>query len=583
METTILDETTATVSGCQQPHGSLYQLVTCIRVMPRIGSGRVGQVALCSSSDVVAVVVECQLMLYGVADRQLLSTLGFESVVDCIACNGDGSLLVVGERSGAMHALDTKTGHQLFSQRLGINSNEMPFFKSVVFAQGPRTQLAMLTSDGHLHVVDGMSAGRLNHSVIDTADATLCLTVLCNGDIVTSDAADTLHLWSVDDGSFSLSCSCPMLSGPAVKCATLTGDNYILVLDSGGQLVLWSVRCFVAVSLLDCPAVADFTLVDRPPDTPECIGTIAALHNSETSSRISIYSLPCAELIYSVDVRQGALLFPSSASSNSVYLLEAWCDDAVSSWRVRCLSETDPQTQLRRLLAKQQFKEAERFAEKFELDLQLVYRECISHIVTNLAASVANAGELTSQLTHCLSQLDDVTYVVDCCTSTALVDLLSTNQLLSLARERLDMSKNLSVEHRTSLSSQLEHMTRRLAAFQVIRLSDEVLACLSVWTEVQIVCTWSGRRPMPLQSQNHIISYLVKIQNRFTFFCTGLSSLVKRPLNRCLHIRHAWPSHGSLLLLSSNSIRHVIEVEFTNIYDVKRPMLTCTVNYLMTG
>jgi len=468
-ETTILNET-KTITNEYQPHGSLYQLVTCVRVIPRTGSGRVGRVVLCLSSDVIVVAVENQLMLFSVTDWQMFSTLGFESTVDCVKCNGSGSLLVVGERSGAVHVIDVKTGEQLISQRLGCSASDRdgPFFKAVEFSQGASSELAVLTSDGCVHVVDGLLTGQLKHSVIDAADAVLCLAIMSSGDIITTDGGDTLSLWSIDKGSFTLACSCSMFSGPAVKCAALPCDDYALILHATGHLILWNVHCLVAVSLLSVSAVTDFTVVDRPMDSPQCIGTIATLHNTETSGHINVYSMPCAELIYSVEVHQGALLFPSSTLIDCVYVLEVR-SDAVG-WQVRRLAETDPQTQLRRLLARQQFGEAESFAEKFDLDVQFVYREFISHVLTTLSrsADAADVGELTSQLMKCLSQLDDVAYVVDCCVTTLLPSLTLTNQLLSVAQQRLDgSSRNLSAELQAALNARLEHTTRRLAAFQV--------------------------------------------------------------------------------------------------------------------
>ena len=315
--------------------------------MPRSG---LGEVVLCSWLDVVAMALECQLMLYSITRRQMLSTLVFDSALDCVAFNADGSLLIVGERSGAVHAINAKTGEQLMSQRLGTNSGvNTAYFKTAEF--GANGQLAVLTSDGRVHVIDGWLAGQLRHNVLDCSQSTCCLTQLSSGGIITIDTDDTLTLWSVEDDSFSLASTCPMLFGPALKCATLPCDHYSLVLDSSGRLVLWNVYRFVAISVLSCPAVADFVVVDHPPDSPRCVGTVAVVHNSDTSNCISIYSMPCSELIYSVNIHQGALLFPSSVVSESIYLLE---NDG-SNWQVRSLAETDPQTRLKRLLAKYRF------------------------------------------------------------------------------------------------------------------------------------------------------------------------------------------------------------------------------------
>jgi len=61
-------------------------------------------------------------------------------------------------------------------------------------------------------------------------------------------------------------------------------------------------------------------------------------------------------------------------------------------------------------------------------------------------------------------------------------------------------------------------------------LSDEVLAWLSVWSEVQMICIWSRWCHC-----HPIISCFIKIQIGLPFWCR-LTQVVleKRPLNRCL-------------------------------------------------
>ena len=473
-ETNRLDETTAGTDN--QPYNSLYQVETCIRVTPRSGSGHEGRVVLCSSCDAAVVAVENQLMLFSAIGRQLTSTLNFQSPIDYVTFSDNGSLLVVGERVGDIHAVHVKTGELLASQQLVSSSaddDNTPLFTAVEFGGGLLGRLAVLTSHGQLHIIDGLQSGQLKHSNIDMTNPTFCLTVLSNGDIITAD--DSLNLWSSDDGEFQIVSSCPMLLGSAVKCSALPCAGKLVVLDSSGHLILWNLNRFVAVSMLACTDVADFILVDRPGDSRQCYGTIAALQKSEISNCINIYSLPCTELVYSIDVHQGALLFPSSVLNDCVYYSEMCSEntsgrpmDTTSGFQVRRLAETDPQTRLRRLLAKQRFSEAENFAEKFSLDIQYVYREYVSHLVTTLSVPVDdNLSELISELVRCLGRLDDIPLVVECCITTALPDLAATNQLLSLAHDRLENSRCLSAELRASLGRQLQETSRRLAAFQV--------------------------------------------------------------------------------------------------------------------
>jgi len=446
---------------------SLFQVETCLRLVPRSGSGDTYRAILSSSLDAVAVAVKHQLMLFSTGNWQLLLKLNFDSTVDCVAFGEDGSVLVVGERTGAVSAICPKTGKRLASRQLETicADDNSPLLKSLKFGGDAASRMVVLSSHGHLHVIDGMQTGQFKLNVVDMTEAASCLTVMSDGDIVTCNADSSVNRVSNCDGEFNVVSSCLMLSGQAVKCAVLPCSSYLLVLDSDGQLTLWNVDRFVAISMLDCSAVEDFVLVDRPVESPNCCVTIAALQKGDTSSYVTVFSLPRTEPIFTVAVCPRSLLFPSSVSSDRIYLLEPSSNSA-SGWQIRCLAETDPHTRLRRLLVKHLFSEAESFAEKFKLDVEFVYRECVEHLITKLpSAPVDDVDELLWQLTRCLSRLGDVNFVVDCCINAPLLRLSATNELLNLAHARLENCS--SVELKASIRTRLWETMRRFSAFQV--------------------------------------------------------------------------------------------------------------------
>jgi len=430
---------------------------------------------LCSSADVVVVAAENQLMVFNAVDRQQVSALNFESVVDCVTCSDNGCLLLIGERCGDIHAISARTGEQLASQHLEMThaiDDESPTFKAIEFG-GALSRLVVLTSRGELHVIDGLQTAQLKHQVIDMTTATLCFSILSVGDIVACTDDSCVSLWSSDDGEFSVVSWCPMLFGSAVKCASVS-CGHLIVLDVGGHLVLWNVETLVAVSVLSCADVVDFVLVDQPRESST--GTIATLQKTEVSSCVSIYSLPGTRHIYSAHVHASVILFASPVLNDCVYFLEMWTENAsvmsaesTSGWQVCRLSETDAQTRLRRLLAKCRFSEAESFAVKFDLDVQLVYRECVSHLVTTLSLSADDndVDEAITELMKCLGRLNDIPFVVQCCVTTVMPQLAAANQLLSLGHERLNELRCSSAELCASLDIQLQQTSRRLAAFQV--------------------------------------------------------------------------------------------------------------------
>ena len=51
-------------------------------------------------------------------------------------------------------------------------------------------------------------------------------------------------------------------------------------------------------------------------------------------------------------------------------------DDLVTSLRVRCLSEAQPETRFARMLHKKLFEEAEQFAKTFGLDVEVCVKKC---------------------------------------------------------------------------------------------------------------------------------------------------------------------------------------------------------------
>ena len=76
-----------------------------------------------------------------------------------------------------------------------------------------------------------------------------------------------------------------------------------------------------------------------------------------------------------------------------------------------------------------------------------------------------------------------------------------------------------------ALTPLVGHQEEHLACKQ---LNDEVLAWLSVWSEVQMICVWS----MCWCSCHPVISCFIKIHISLTFLVPVV--LEKRPLNGCL-------------------------------------------------
>ena len=66
-----------------------------------------------------------------------------------------------------------------------------------------------------------------------------------------------------------------------------------------------------------------------------------------------------------------------------------------------------------------------------------------------------------------------------------------------------------------------------------LSLSDDVLAWLSVWNKVQMICIWSS-----CCLRHHIISYTSKIQNGLPFWCRLTQAVLEKRLLNGRSSRH---------------------------------------------
>jgi len=100
------------------------------------------------------------------------------------------------------------------------------------------------------------------------------------------------------------------------------------------------------------------------------------------------------------------------------------------------------------------------------------------------------------------------------------------------------------------MPSVLWHCWASGRAYDLQKLSDRVLAWLSVWSVVQMICIWSSWCYC-----HPIISCFSKIQNGLPFWCR-LTQVVleKRPLNICVRVCVCDTKGAFTLLISPNLI-----------------------------
>ncbi|KAI8514896.1 Kinetochore-associated protein 1 [Branchiostoma belcheri] len=442
----------------------LYQVDTLATVS---NSGQVTKnprlYAACSQLG-LCLVADCQVSLFTETCDDHLITLTYGSAVDAVVCSQDSLFLLIGESSGTLHMMETNTQTLLFSESLvpdlqPVNGKAFCGLEITSSVEHDSYDLTILTSDGRLvrfcnidlkgiakalETKDFATAKKLKDGIqleiVDTSsehtEGTICLKCHNWGSdtvIITGGQGDSsICVWSreeADTTELLTGIDSALLAGSAVvKCDFK--DNFLFVLTKKGVLSQWDAQSLIMLNKWPGLAVQDFLIMDAssvhsPSKNANLQSSLKivllTLPNKDGKCHLQVHSLPGMQLAYSLELNQVAALVCAPASQETIFVIEgahrddieetSTSDGLVSTLRVRCLTESLPDTRFHRLLHKKQYQEALKFADTYELDVELVYKVKAQDILTQTDpwTQPQKDGQTTEQifadLKDCLSHI----------------------------------------------------------------------------------------------------------------------------------------------------------------------------------
>lgn len=128
-------------------------------------------------------------------------------------------------------------------------------------------------------------------------------------------------------------------------------------------------------------------------------------------------------------------------ASDNLFYIEGITSETgiVDTFRIKTILESIPEIRLARLLRKRQFDAAEAFAEKLNLSIEPIYCSKAALLVEQLspwAKSVSNSVNVDT-LINILNKIQDVQYVIECCSKALISDYIQMKQIYSYARQRI--------------------------------------------------------------------------------------------------------------------------------------------------
>ncbi|XP_076262126.1 kinetochore component rough deal [Rhynchophorus ferrugineus] len=129
-------------------------------------------------------------------------------------------------------------------------------------------------------------------------------------------------------------------------------------------------------------------------------------------SHIELFSFPDMAKIYSIELDHPIHLVQMQNSNEEVlFFSEIIKNTFIDEIRLQYIYEADPELRIKRLIQKQLFDEAERFAKTYNIDMGIILEAKAQHIVNKLSCKTSDIDELF----NIFSQIDDHLFKLNCC------------------------------------------------------------------------------------------------------------------------------------------------------------------------
>ncbi|KAI4495651.1 hypothetical protein M0802_008486 [Mischocyttarus mexicanus] len=222
--------------------------------------------------------------------------------------------------------------------------------------------------------------------------------------------------------------------------------------------------------------VSDFTLINEENDNYSEILFLLENENNDTLT-LRLVSFPDFEEKFQIInvPSTTALVNTSNSSVRSILFIEGITNDKfIDSIRIKSIVESAPSLCLERLLKRRQYEEAESFAKRFDLSLESIHISKAMLLVEKLGPWAKKTSEQINLnlLINTLNQINDLEFIIKCCTNALMVDYKQMKKLLLYARQRIvDNSKdniNMIQNEQLNLLKSINTAVHKLETFEIL-------------------------------------------------------------------------------------------------------------------
>ncbi|KND00003.1 uncharacterized protein SPPG_04350 [Spizellomyces punctatus DAOM BR117] len=507
---------------------SVYKVDTVARLHNLKGMKESTACTIVESPGGFCVAVEKQIHLFDSKCSTHNTTITFDCPPELVAYNRDSKFLVVGDSFGTIHFVHVESESVVFSRELltgALEEDGRPMFLWLGFlgrASEETEELLVILRNMTMCRFTNMSMSKLGEAmasgnakwaaelyqmiIMEKVDLMQEETDLKsvhdvawasrqNGShriVVAGKGRQPLTVWhrsKLTQKTMKVDAVERLLKGCGLLKAQVdpTG-RLLLLLDDSGRLSIWDFEHLFMIHHYNDTKIIDFMIMRTP---SQCQGqlnivTLTELPDVAESRFIQVIHMPSFTVTHHVRVSRNTWLVKIQQEDGQqtahafedgrvhfVEGIENQQTHRISELYIRALAQTVPLYRFEQLLQSQRFAEAERFAESFELDVQLVLKTKLRHMIASVELRTLSdedkLNHFVDGLIADLKLVEDESFCIEFCLEAMLPSFRATYRLLAFARSLAQDSARRS--HAGNLSSSMFNVhqaIRRIGTYQLI-------------------------------------------------------------------------------------------------------------------
>ncbi|XP_076766662.1 kinetochore component rough deal [Xylocopa sonorina] len=472
-------------------NGSLYETSTVATIQSdKKVEGKPNVSASVQYSRVCVTVDKSITVFENESCEEILLSVSFESFITCYCISHDGIFLFLVLSNGMLYCLDLlNKGQVIFTKNIIQGTNKV----MSIYSQNESHEcinIYLIMTNGAIYRISQFThSSILNEIKIDDAEEKMTQHIKFD-QLFKGFSCDEVIYATIGmvgkEISIAMLCSRILFMWPSEQYNNFNTSNYtytkvkffknsisMLCLRSDHKLSMICPQTLLATKVYTTIPVFNFEIIEGK-NNSSCEIVVLTTNSDSTAQSLNVLTFPDFQKKFQLSVPFVSYLVEIVNPCDEIILYMEGINqfnngiEYIDTLRIKAVSEGIPEDQLQRLLRREKFDAAEAFANKFDLSVEPIYCAKVALLLSQFgpwAKKVSDPIQIDMLLTM-FDKIENVQYVVECCSKALIPDYKQMRKILLYARSRI--MENADKDKYLHLLSSINNILDKLETFHMI-------------------------------------------------------------------------------------------------------------------